>query len=639
MPNFMRLRAVYLLVLIVCLLAVTSSSLLAQDTPTDVPPEMTPTDAPTDVPTEIPTEIPTSEPPTEIPTEVPTEIIPSEVPTDVPTEIPPSETPVTETLEALTETVTEATTPPVLSPEPELSLLSRELFEIEPWTGWILPAGWTRTAVSDGFAVRISGAEAGLDSAVTLGGAYYNVAVLGYFTFTANTGVGQLVVRDSSAGSYLAHLDANGLVTLEKRDGAGSVVSSWNADTQAASGTARALRLSAMNGVLRVAVDDIEVLTMEDSAPLPPGSIKISAQFAAPAEEPSGTILFDNFFLWVPTSDLSLYPPTETVIATPTVAATQNPTRLGGGNNQSNIPQPEIMAAAPGSDNDNFADRLLVNIPYSHSSTTSDNTLEPPNEPTPSCGFNLSKTAWYVFTPSITQSYLITTLGSSFDTMLAVYTGTWGSFTQVNCADDSAGTPQAQLTLTLNSGTTYYIQLGGFNGSGGDFSFYVVRPSDAALPGAPTISGTAAGAPSNPVVNMGKTNLLQPVLAWNPGGTVVPYSYDVEVSTLNTFASTVATGTVADPDHFYVITPDLSEPALPAGQVYYWRVRARNFLQQFSAWSQVYHFTLDRSVPTAPGLTTPALNAAVTSLRPTFTWQALTDVNLYHFRVANNFSC
>jgi hypothetical protein len=79
------------------------------------------------------------------------------------------------------------------------------------------------------------------------------------------------------------------------------------------------------------------------------------------------------------------------------------------------------------------------------------------------------KTVWYDFTPATSQTLVLDTFGSSFDTILAVWTGsTLSGLTQVACNDDSSGL-QSRVQFPAAAGTTYRIQLGGFNGAGGNF--------------------------------------------------------------------------------------------------------------------------------------------------------------------------
>jgi uncharacterized repeat protein (TIGR01451 family) len=58
----------------------------------------------------------------------------------------------------------------------------------------------------------------------------------------------------------------------------------------------------------------------------------------------------------------------------------------------------------------------------------------------------------------------VDTVGSNYDTVLAVWTGTWGSLTNVGCHDDISwpGNPQSTLDVAVTSGTTYYVEVAGY---------------------------------------------------------------------------------------------------------------------------------------------------------------------------------
>lgn len=89
--------------------------------------------------------------------------------------------------------------------------------------------------------------------------------------------------------------------------------------------------------------------------------------------------------------------------------------------------------------------------------------LESPDGP-----FNLPMeyTVWYTVTGT-GQTMTVDTAGSDFDTILGVYTLDGGTFTQIACVDDVPVDPigrtlQASVTGPTVAGTTYYIQVGGF---------------------------------------------------------------------------------------------------------------------------------------------------------------------------------
>jgi hypothetical protein len=83
--------------------------------------------------------------------------------------------------------------------------------------------------------------------------------------------------------------------------------------------------------------------------------------------------------------------------------------------------------------------------------------------------FPLGRTVWFSVAGSGRQ-ITIDPRGSDFDTVIAVYTSTGGSLTQVGCVDDEeVGQTQGLLTFSSTAGTTYFVQIGGVIGLlGGD---------------------------------------------------------------------------------------------------------------------------------------------------------------------------
>jgi len=72
---------------------------------------------------------------------------------------------------------------------------------------------------------------------------------------------------------------------------------------------------------------------------------------------------------------------------------------------------------------------------------------------------------WYVYTASCTGEATISLCGSSFDTVLAVYSGSTCPPQQgrlLGCNDDACG-QQSELKVNVESGSRYLIEVGGFN--------------------------------------------------------------------------------------------------------------------------------------------------------------------------------
>ncbi len=150
-------------------------------------------------------------------------------------------------------------------------------------------------------------------------------------------------------------------------------------------------------------------------------------------------------------------------------------------------------------------------------------------------------TAWATFVPTTSAVYQIDTIGSSYDTALAIYTGSsLGSLTLMVADDSSGGSGNAKTTVFLVAGTTYYIQCGGAGGATGgtlilNISVSSVVVSDNFL-GGPLISlGTVGTTASNPTPNTltsnpdAETVIAGCDLTVTPAATV-PLTYDLQGS-------------------------------------------------------------------------------------------------------------
>ena len=71
------------------------------------------------------------------------------------------------------------------------------------------------------------------------------------------------------------------------------------------------------------------------------------------------------------------------------------------------------------------------------------------------------------FIPSSSGNYQIDLCGSSYDTLLGIWTGpACGPYVNVACNDDFCGL-QSQIITALNAGVTYRIEIDGFSNSTG----------------------------------------------------------------------------------------------------------------------------------------------------------------------------
>ena len=79
------------------------------------------------------------------------------------------------------------------------------------------------------------------------------------------------------------------------------------------------------------------------------------------------------------------------------------------------------------------------------------------------------KSIWYRWTAPASGAFTVDTIGSSFNSPLAVYTGNAvGSLSLIASNINSGGNGTSLLTFNATGGTTYQIAIDGFNGASGD---------------------------------------------------------------------------------------------------------------------------------------------------------------------------
>ena len=302
----------------VCFLLIVTG-VYAQETPT---PTETPSPTFTETPTETPTEMATfTLEPTLTPAETATATL-TETPSETPTStLTPSETATIDFSGSPTATFTETPTSelltasptftpsatatlPALPPEPPLTLLYSDNFDTGALYTWTLGVGWTLVPSEGGQALQVSNS----DEAVTF--SYDNLTNIAVQArFLMNAGMARLSVRQGDTGSYTALMDMNGAVGLYRN---GQLIGSA-VISPVTPGQWRAMRLSAIGDVVRVAIDGIEIIAVQDPAPLPEGTLSFAGVGVG-----GSTLLVDDFNLWIPTADLAVTPtPTATAAIEP----------------------------------------------------------------------------------------------------------------------------------------------------------------------------------------------------------------------------------------------------------------------------------------------------------------------------------
>jgi hypothetical protein len=226
-----------------------------------------------------------------------------------------------------------------------------------------------------------------------------------------------------------------------------------------------------------------------------------------------------------------------------------------------------INIQAPPPANDPCSGSILLSTGVAFSGSTATAT----NDGTATCGTSTtSADAWFRYTAAGTSTVTINTCGSTFDTVLSVYTGACGARVQTQCNDDSGAVgpcpngTTSYVTFTPVANTTYLIRVAGFNGARGN---YTIRASGG------TATVTLPTSPSTLRVGRAGTNS---VLTWTDRSTNETLFRIERQQQINRVWTNTLTRTVGS----NVTT--FSDP-VTAG-VWRWRIRAENSAGA-SAWT------------------------------------------------------
>lgn len=176
--------------------------------------------------------------------------------------------------------------------------------------------------------------------------------------------------------------------------------------------------------------------------------------------------------------------------------------------------------------NDLFSSAVTLSGSNTSGSGNSANAAKEAGEPA-HAGNAGGASVWFNWTAPTSGTVTLTTTGSSFDTVLAVYTGgTVSSLTEVaSNDDDSSGGNVSRVQFTATPGQTYRFAVDGYNGASGSFSLQLALT---AAPAAPfndfiqngiLLSGTSTAGTGS---NVGATKAAsEPNHAGNSGGSSV----------------------------------------------------------------------------------------------------------------------
>ena len=323
-------------------------------------------------------------------------------------------------------------------------------------------------------------------------------------------------------------------------------------------------------------------------------------------------------------------------------------------------------------ENDNFSTATRISAyPFAANLDTPSATTQG-SDPVLACANSQGvSSVWYRFTPATKGRLNASTVGSNYDTLLALWTGSSGSLTSQACDDDSGGNGASFISAAVVANTTYYIEVAGKSNAGNlnfNLSFtpcYKLTTSAspsgtvtadpppncgnssyekgtsiqlAASPAADRVFSAWSGALSgsdNPAaiaMNADRTvtanfvpvapapvsptggaiaSTLRPTLDWTD---VSGASYSVQYSRYSNYSSATTISTSASATQL--------TSSLATNTKYYWRTRSKvNGL--YSAWSTSDF--MSPNPPAVPVLLSPANGAGVSSLQPSLDWKDSTN--------------
>jgi hypothetical protein len=262
--------------------------------------------------------------------------------------------------------------------------------------------------------------------------------------------------------------------------------------------------------------------------------------------------------------------------------------------------------------NDSFGlAKVISSLPYTDDMSTTTAITASDDPIFPCTGYVHSNTVWYQYTPSFTTSMTIDTIGSDYDTVLAVWTGSQGSLTSVACNDDISypSNVQSRVQFTATAGTTYYVEAASYFQGGGNLTLNA--NGNIIPPGAFNKSNPSNGAAGQST---------SPTLQWTASGNFDHYEYCYDTS--NPCSNWVTNGTST--------SVGLS---LTAGQTYYWNVRAVNgggSTYTYANGSQTdWSFTIANQAPGAFNKTSPSDGSTATS--KSIQWSASSEATYYEY--------
>ena len=188
------------------------------------------------------------------------------------------------------------------------------------------------------------------------------------------------------------------------------------------------------------------------------------------------------------------------------------------------------------------------------------------------------------------------------------------SFSSVNYQVETSST--SHTLPPILDGTHYWrVRAKDLAGNLGSWSSVRYFIQDDTPPGSPILSTPVDGTITN-------DNTLY--FSWGVVTTAVQYHLQID-----------ETITFSSPINYYTSGTSISPPALGQG-VWYWRVQAKDSLNNWGSYSIPWDFIIDQTPPGTPMLLTPADDTIDSDATPTLTWTSASGANQYQLQIDDN---
>jgi hypothetical protein len=230
------------------------------------------------------------------------------------------------------------------------------------------------------------------------------------------------------------------------------------------------------------------------------------------------------------------------------------------------------------SNNDDFDAPIDINgLPYNNTQSVAGYTTAV-DDPSLCVGGYGYQTAWYRFSPSQDGTFAFDTIGSEYDTILAVWYGTRGSLTMVACDDDSGGGATSLVSASLTGGEVYFIEIAAWDNGVTNLTLNARAVSPPAA--------FSKSAPANDATGIS----LSPMLSWNVSSGATSYSYcydttnndvcDTDWNDAGTSTSAAISGLLPNTTYYWQVEAYNNDGSTEANAGAWWSFTTQNYLGQ-----------------------------------------------------------